>query len=330
VDGKRKGWRLKGYVLAGSAGVLWGLISLFGKLLVRYDVDPSAIMAVRATLAFLTLGVALWALQPRALRIGWNDVPFFLLFGLVAVAGSYATYVYALKYTTVTTAVVIGYTYPALVSLLAVFFLDEELRWTKVLALALALGGSFLVAEGFKPGALRVNLTGILFSLGTSVALTLYSLLSKRAVVRYGPWTLSLYGFGFGALWLCLIASPRAVASIQLPAVGWAILVAWAWIPTVLAYGLYLIALKSIEASRATIVCTIEPVSAIALACLFLGETVSGPQLVGAGLVLTGVIVATATPGTSRLATRAASASKSGAGGTHAHMDRREYSNVKG
>ncbi len=163
------------------------------------------------------------------------------------------------------------------------------------------MGGSFLVAEGFRPGALQMNLTGILFSLGTSAALTLYSLLSKRAVARYGPWTLSLYGFGFGALWLVILASPRNVVSMHLPAAGWAVLVAWAWIPTVLAYGLYLMALDRIEASRATIVCTIEPVSAIALACLFLGETVSLPQLLGALLVLSGVILVAVTPGAHRV-----------------------------
>jgi drug/metabolite transporter, DME family len=89
---------------------------------------------------------------------------------------------------------------------------------------------------------------------------------------------------------------------MHLPVVGWAILLAWAWIPTVLAYGLYLLALKRIEASRATIICTIEPVSAIALACLFLGETVSVPQLMGAALVLAGVIIVAITPSLARSA----------------------------
>jgi drug/metabolite transporter (DMT)-like permease len=227
--------------------------------------------------------------------------------------------------------VIIGYTYPAWVSILATVFLGEELRWSKICALALALVGSFLVVEGFKPGAFQVNLTGILFSLGTSLALTLYSLLSKRAVVRYGPWTLSLYGFGFGALWLLLIASPRTVASMHLPAVGWAILLVWAWVPTVLAYGLYLMALKRIEASRATITCTIEPVSAIALACLFLGERVSVPQLMGAALVLAGVIVVAMTPSAPRPILSAESQPDGeSARSEETKFDRREYSNVNG
>ena len=281
---------LKGYLLAGMAGTLWGLISLFGKILVNYEADPSAVLAIRAGIAFVTLAVILLFWRPQLLRIGWKDIPFFAAFGLFCVAASWASYLFALKYTTVTTAVVIGYTYPGLVAILATVFLGEQFNRTKAFALALSLVGMFFVAKGYNLASFKMNLTGILLSLVTSVSLAGYNIVSKRAVVRYGPWTLSLYGFGFGALWLLMLASPGTILSFHLPTMGWMTVVAWAWIPTVLAYALYLMALKHIEASKASIICTLEPVSAIALACLFLGETVSVPQLLGAALVIAAVI----------------------------------------
>ena len=282
---------MKGYVLAGAAGILWGLISLFGKLMVAYPIDPSVVVAIRAALAFICLAVPLLVLRPKLLRIGWSDVPFFLALGLFGVAGAYVTYVYALKNTTVTTAVVIGYTYPAMVAAAAALFLGEKLTRVKVIALVLAILGCFFVAQGYNMAAFQMNLTGILFSLGTAIGLTAYNILAKGAITRYGPWTLAAYGFGFGAFWLFIIASPQAVLSAQLTPEAWMIMAAWVLIPTILGYALYLTALKYIEVSKASIVCTLEPVSAIVLACVFLGETIAPPQMLGAALVIAAVIV---------------------------------------
>ena len=52
-----------------------------------------------------------------------------------------------------------------------------------------------------------------------------------------------------------------------------------------------MLALSYLEASRASIIATLEPVAAIALAMAFLGETGSLPQFVGVGLVLAGIVV---------------------------------------
>jgi drug/metabolite transporter (DMT)-like permease len=59
--------------------------------------------------------------------------------------------------------------------------------------------------------------------------------------------------------------------------------------PTLLSYGLYVMSLEHIEASRATVICMMEPVTASILGFLLLGERLAGWQLVGALLVLGGV-----------------------------------------
>jgi drug/metabolite transporter (DMT)-like permease len=70
--------------------------------------------------------------------------------------------------------------------------------------------------------------------------------------------------------------------------------------PTLVSYGLYLMSLEHIEASRATVICMIEPVTAGILGFLLLGERLAGWQFVGALLVLGGVgaLNARATPST--------------------------------
>ena len=289
-DRQFTGALLKGYFLAGTAAVLSGLISIFGKLMIQYPGNsPVALMSVRASIAFAALAVGLLVLRRQDLRIVWRDVPFFALFGLVGVAGCFSLYLIALQHTSITTAIVIVYTFPAQVAVLAAVLLGERLNTRKLLALGAAIAGCLLVAQAYDLNSLRGNLTGILFSFAVSIALTLYNLLAKRTVVRYGAWTMTVYALGFGSLWMLLIATPSAIISLRLPADGWLILIAWALIPTVFGNVLYLSALKYIEVSATTIVSTLELVSAIGLACLFLGESIQGLQLLGAFLVVAAI-----------------------------------------
>ena len=61
---------------------------------------------------------------------------------------------------------------------------------------------------------------------------------------------------------------------------------------TLLPFGLVVAALRWISSALAGIATTAEPVLAALLAWLFLGQVLSVPQLIGAGLVIAGVLIA--------------------------------------
>lgn len=279
-----------GYLLAVAAAVLWATLGILGKFLYRYGADPLTVVTIRAIIAFTTLAAILAVVDRRLLRINRRDIPFFALYGLVGVTFNYASYFYALRWTTVTTAVILLYTYPALVTLLAALFLGERLSWMKGLALGLTFVGCCLVVQGYDPGALRLNLYGVLFGLGAGATAAVYSLFGKKALQRYDSWTAVCYAFGFGALFLIILRSPQAVLTVNYPWPAWATILALAWFPTLLAYALFTTSMKYIEASKASITATLEPVVASLLAYLFLGEVMEWPQLVGMGLVLGGIV----------------------------------------
>lgn len=279
-----------GYLLAAVAAVLWATLGILGKFLYRYGADPLTVVTLRAMIAFATLAVVLAVVDRRLLRLRRRDVPFFALYGLVGITVNYACYFYALRWTTVTTAVILLYTYPALVALLAALFLGERLNWMKVLVLGLTFGGCCLVAQGYDPAALRLNLYGVLFSLGASATAAVYSLFGKKALQTYDSWTAVCYAFGFGALFLIILRSPQAILAVNYPWPAWIAILALAWFPTLLAYALFTASMKYIEASQASITATLEPVAASLLAYLLLGEVMEWPQLVGVGLVLGGIL----------------------------------------
>lgn len=279
-----------GYLLAVVAAVLWATLGILGKFLYCYGADPLTLVTIRASIAFATLATILAVVDRRLLRISRRDIPFFALYGLVGVTFNYASYFYALRWTTVTTAVILLYTYPALVTLLAALFLGERLNWIKGLVLGLTFVGCCLVVQGYDLTALRLNLYGVLFGLGAGATAAVYSLFGKKALQRYDSWTAVCYAFGFGALFLIILRSPQAILTVNYPWPAWVAILAVAWFPTLLAYALFTASMKYIEASKASITATLEPVAASLLAYLFLGEVMEWPQLVGAGLVLGGIV----------------------------------------
>jgi DME family drug/metabolite transporter len=279
-----------GYLLAVMAAVLWATLGILGKFLYGYDADPLTVVTIRALIAFATLAIILATVNRRSLRIRRQDVPFFALYGLVGVTFNYACYFYALNLTSVTTAVILLYTYPALVALLATLLLKERLDWIKGVVLVLTFAGCFLVAQGYDSTVLKLNLKGVLFGLGAGVTAAIYSLFGKKALQRYDSWTTVCYAFGFGALFLLILRPPQTILSTNYPWQAWMAILAVAWFPTLLAYALFMASMKYIEASKASITATLEPVVASLLAYLFLGETIEWPQLAGVGLVLSGIV----------------------------------------
>lgn len=280
-----------GYLLVVVAAILWATLGILGKFLYRYAVDPLTVVTIRALIAFVTLTIILAVVNRQLLRIHRRDLPFFALYGLIGVTFNYACYFYALSSTTVATAVILLYTYPALVTVLAAVFLGERLNWTKGLTLGLTFVGCYLVVQGYDPTALQMNWYGVLFGLGAGASAAMYSLLGKKALQRYDSWTAVCYAFGFGALFLVILRSPQAILAANYPWPAWVIILALAWFPTLLAYALFTTALKHIEASKASITATLEPAAASLLAYLLLGEVMEWPQLIGVGLVSAGIVV---------------------------------------
>ena len=108
------------------------------------------------------------------------------------------SYFSAVKHTTLAVAITLLYTYPMFVTLFSALWLGERLTRVKLAAAALTVLGSALVAQIHEAEFLRLNLRGILFGLLTGLSMAVYSILGKRAVARYAPWTVVLYAFAGG------------------------------------------------------------------------------------------------------------------------------------
>jgi drug/metabolite transporter (DMT)-like permease len=274
-------------VLVGAT--LLGSMGAWGRAVYRFEPDPMVVVAWRALIGVLVLAAVLAATRPALLRIPASTIPFFLAYGFFGVTLNFWCYFSAVKHTTLAVAITLLYTYPMFVTVFSAGVLGERLRWTTCLAAGLTVLGSALVAQVHQAEFLRVNLTGILFGLATALSMAVYTILGKRAMARFAPWTVVLYAFAGGGIFLVLGSGPGLLAARDYPAAAWAWIVGLALVPSLGGYALFTLGLRSLPASQVSVIATWEVVTAALLGWLLFAEQLSPIQIIGAAFVCTGI-----------------------------------------
>lgn len=285
--GEHDGWRL-----VAAAALLWSTLGVAFKALGAYGLGPVHIGFLRAAIAGAALAALLVVRQERV-RLARRDVPLFLAYGVVSVAVFFVVYPTAVRISTVTMAVVLLYTAPAWVALMGALFLGERVTVGKGAAIALAVAGGALVAGAYDPRALRGNLPGVAAGLLSGLTYATLGIFGKAALRRYPPVTVMAYALGVGALALLPFAlldarglleplqSPTALALVLYTGLG----------PTAGSFLLYVAGLRRMgDAGRASVVATLEPVAAAALAYVLLGEVLASWQWLGVALVVAAIV----------------------------------------
>jgi DME family drug/metabolite transporter len=279
----------KGYVYILLAAVLWGFIGPLGKLAYSQGISPLEVAFWRALFAWLCFGTEVLVLQ-KTVRVGRGDILPLCLFSVLCVALFYGAYQVAVDEGGAALASVLLYTAPAWVILLSRIFLREQVTVDKLLALLFTICGVILIAVSQSANLAAAR--GSLLSLGVATGLfsgfcySLYYILGKFFSAKYSASVLFFYTLLPGALLL-------------LPWVSFTEKSGWAWLSLILlavistygAYHFYYTGLKYIEAGRASIVATLEPVIAGLAAWYWWGEHFTLPGYAGAVLIITAVIV---------------------------------------
>lgn len=276
---------MKGYLLIFLAAALWGLIGVFSKGILASGVGVLELAFWRAALAGGMFIVH--AGLTRQMRVKkTRDLFAFAAFSLVGVTLFYTSYTLAVQYGGVSLASILLYSAPAFVAVAAWLLLRETLTRRKLGLLALTLTGVVLVSRGGGAG-ITVSAPALLWGLTAALSYSSYYLFGKWALARYSPVTIYTFVLPFGALGL----APFVTFSAKSPAV-WGLLGLLAVLSTYAAYGLYYTGLRQVEASRAVLVASVEPVVAALLGAVLFGERLGVWGLFGGALILGAALAA--------------------------------------
>lgn len=289
---EREGSRGVGLLSVLLATACWSTSGLFISLIVRESgISPWGLAFWRDLGTFTCLLVGIIILGSGSdLRVKRRDVPWLAAMGAISIGLFHVMWNMAVLINGVSVATVIQANAPIFVTVMAWLLWREPLTRRKLIAIVLAFAGTVLIARLDGLGATQITLFGLLIALAAAFAYGGFSLFGKKLVGDYGSWTILLYAFGFGALVLLPfqigVAIPR-----PLPPRVWGYYAGLILLSTISGFALYTTGLRRLQASVAAIVATTEVLFAAAVSYVALGERLDGWQILGAVLVVGGVIL---------------------------------------
>lgn len=285
--------------LSVSAAIASSISGPFGKSLILSGWSTSGVLLSRTVLATLVLlPPAIWFVVRRGTGLRGNSSGIVLL-GTIGIAGTSMCYYNAVAALPVGVAMIVLYISPVLV--LAWLWLrhGERPAARTLLGAAVAIGGLSLVVAAM--GIDRPpSPAGLGWAAGGALCVATYFLTSDRMTASIPPVTLACAGLAVASVTLGAVALvgllPIRVSRdlVHLgggpvsPAVPLAIVVC---VSTVYVYVAGFTAVSVLGARVTSFVALAEPIAALGFAWVLLGEVPQPLQLVGAGLVVAGVVL---------------------------------------
>ncbi|MCM3079353.1 DMT family transporter [Brevibacillus invocatus] len=267
--------RFRGFSMVLVASLLWGVSGTVAQsLLQHYHFTTEWLVAARLLLSGAVLLLLSLAGDKRQnvwkiVRSGpdFGKLVIFALFGLLAVQ---YTYFASIELGNAATATLLQYLGPVFLTGYLVARNRQLPSVAQMLALFLALLGTFLLITNGNPGNLSISTGAVLWGLASAVALAFYTLYPKKLLERWGATVVLGWGMLIGGIGLCVLSQPwQATGQIWMMqsvlAVGFLVLFG-----TLIAFYLYLDSLRFILPSETSILASAEPLSAVVATVVWL------------------------------------------------------------
>ena len=279
--------------IAFSAKAIFVKLAYDDPTVLKNAVDPITLLMLRMGLSLPFFAViACWSArgQPPLSRRDWGAV---IALGLIGYYAASLFDFWGLQYISAALERLILFLNPTLVVLISAAALSYRIRKRDIFALATSyLGIALVFVHDLQLNPEKVLLGGGLVLL-SAVLYAIYLVGGGQMVKRLGGVRFAAYASIVSTIAIALhfvCVHPLAVLTIQSARVYW--LAGWmAIVSTVLPVIMLAEGMRRIGSSNAAMISSIGPISTIFMGAVFLGEPVTALQLLGAGLVLVGVLV---------------------------------------
>ena len=271
--------RWQGVLLVAVSATGFASIGLFARVAAASGASLLTVLALRFVLAGILLALVL-----RHRRLAWprgRDLAGLVLLGALGYTAQSFCFFSALNHLTVGLAVLLLYLHPALVLLAGAALGRQRLTPRKAALAAASFAGILLTVRGDLAG----TPVGLAFGIGAALIYTNYILVGEHLTPRTGVIPAATVIVLSAAVMFCL---GTLVEGVRWPGTtgGWLAVAGIAVLGTALATVTFFAGVQRIGAGDAATLSTLEPVVALVLAFVFLGEQLGAVQLAGAVLVI--------------------------------------------
>jgi drug/metabolite transporter (DMT)-like permease len=285
-----------GALMVGIAAVAFSGKAIIVKLAYRHGVDAVTLLALRMLFsAPLFFALGLWAGRGDASAIEPADRRKIFVLGMIGYyLSSYFDFL-GLQYITAALERLVLFLYPTFVMLLAAVIFKRRITRRDLAALALSYVGIVFVFVNdltTQPGNVVLGSAWVMLS---ALLYASYLLGSGPIIHRVGSLRFACQAGLVSCIGVlahfAIVSDAHTLFTQPTPVYGLALVMAIA--STVLPIALTSEGIRRIGASRASVVSSVGPIATIFLGFIFLDEAITAIQLLGAALVMAGVLAAT-------------------------------------
>ncbi len=279
------------------AAIFWGILVVFVRAFGQADFGSMEIVTLRVYSSAIFAWIFLLIFDHNSqhekkdhtthssfrLRDSWC----FIGTGLVSIVFFSYCYFRNVEVSSAAVAAILMYTSPIFVTLLSAIFFKEKLTKTKLLALILAILGCALVS-GIAGGIATPSVTGILLGLGSGIGYALYSIFGRFALNKgYSPFFVTAMTFTFACAGVLPFINVTALATKLINEPKYILLaLLMGLIGSCTPFALYTVGLRYMEASKAAILATLEPIVTALVGTFFYKEPIDLFIILGIIMVL--------------------------------------------
>ena len=281
--------RKKGLLMVCMGATMWGGSGVAGQYLLQdCGFSTEWLVVSRMLLAGVILLVSDACMYRESIFHIWQDkkdaleVLLFAIWGMLAVQ---YTYFACIKAGNAATATVLQYLMPVFIVGYTALKNWKLPRYLELICVGMAVGGTFILVTHGSLDKLSISPLALFWGLASAVAAAFYTMQPKRLIRKWRPTLVVGWGMLLGGIALSFLCPPWNFVGIWHPLAG----LTYAYIilfGTVVAFGCYLGSIKYIQPAEASILGSLEPLSAIVFSLLFLNASFGIMDLLGTALII--------------------------------------------
>ncbi|OFH99454.1 EamA-like transporter family protein [Clostridium acetireducens DSM 10703] len=278
----------KGYIYAIISAILFGSAGIFVKLAYKSGLDSISLLIMQYAVAVTIMFLIILIQNKEMLKVTKKQIFSLVVLGLVGNTFMTISYYTAFEYLPVAVVTMLLYTYPIMVFIYTVLFKKGKVNKKRVVALILAFIGAILTLNVLSE-SIRYPIKGIIIGLLCAVFYAFMNVYAEEKLININPLTVNAYSTLFSLITLIIYKSPLFIFKTHLSLESLFYIFILAIFCEIIPLTLLYAAINKIGALKVSIIGNLEIPTAMITSIIFLKESVTIMQIIGAFLVIGGV-----------------------------------------
>lgn len=278
----------RGYFFAILSAVAYGTNPIFALPLYHDGMDVNSVLLLRYAIGVLAMFLMLAFRDRKSLLIHhFKDIGSLAVMGVLMVLSSLTLFA-SYDYLSAGIASTLLFFYPVMVSLIMAFLYKERLGWRKILCLVIAFIGVATLSKG--DDGTGISWWGFNLVMLSSLSYSLYLVYINRGPMRHlSSSVVTFYVLVVGFLVLALNSALAGEVTFPEHSLSWLNILGLGILPTVVSLWCTSQAISLIGSTQTAIFGAMEPLTAVVLGIVILGETLTLMPAIGMTLIFVSV-----------------------------------------